>query len=128
MALQLQASELCLTLCVKNMKAKVAEKGFHIIRTEIHKWKPVPWASYDDDEPDLHPDDPNYEVAKSMLADELDSTVKSIVKQLFKVKTKLDLAYLLHKSFFELDERVKLEECKAVAERLYKQLKESKVV
>ena len=110
------------------MKAKVAEKGFQIVRKAIHKWKPISWASYDDDEPDLYPDDPDYEIAKSMLGDELDNTIKSIVKQLVKVKTENDLFYLLHKTFVEHDDRVKLEECKSIATVLYKQLKDAKVV
>ena len=110
------------------MKVKVAEKGFQIVRKAVHKWKPISWASYVDDEPDLDSDDPDYEIAKSMLEDELDGTVKSIVKQLYRVKTEYDLAYLLHESFLELDDRAKLKECKSIATALYKQLKDAKVV
>ena len=110
------------------MKAKVAENAFHIVRKAIHIWKPISWASYDDDEPDLDPSDPDYEVAKSMLADELDGTVKSIVKQLEKVKTESDLIHLLHKTFFKSDDREKLEECKSISVELYKQLKDANVV
>ena len=106
------------------MKAKIEEKARDKVRELIHEWKPISWASYDDDEPDLDKDDPDYEIAKSMLSDELDGCIKSIVKQLSRVKTQSDLGYVLHRSLGELDERVKLEECKQKSVVLYKALKE----
>ena len=110
------------------MKEKVAENAFLIVRKAIHKWKPISWASYEDDEPDLDPSDTNYEIAKSMLHDELDSTIKSIVKQLQNIKTESDLTHLLHKTLFERDDKLKLEECKSMSGELYIQLKEAKIV
>lgn len=110
------------------MKAKVANQAFHIIRELVHQWKPVSWASYDDDEPELDKDDSDYVVAKSMLADELDSTVNSIVKQLPRVKTESDMYHVLVRTFTALDERTSESACKENGAKLFKLLRESNVI
>ena len=105
------------------MKAKIAKQAFEIIREVVHRWKPISWAGYDDDQPDMDPSEPGYEAAKSMLCDELDGTVKSIVKQLDRVQTENDLYFLLHRAFSELDDRVPSEECKKYGAEIYNSLK-----
>jgi hypothetical protein len=110
------------------MKAKVANQAFHIIRKVVHQWKPFSWASYDDDEPALDKDDPDYGAAKSMLEDELDSSINSIVKQLPRVKTESDMYYVLLRTFRELDERINESACKENGTKLFKLLRESNVI
>ena len=110
------------------MNAKISEKAREKVREIIHEWKPISWAGYDDDEPDMDKDDPDYKIAKSMLSDELDGCVKSIVKQLSRVKSETDLGHVLHRSLSALDERLGLEMCQQKATVLYKVLKEINAV
>ena len=115
-------------LYVITMKAKVASEAFRITRELIHRWKPVAWATYDDDEPDLDKDDPDYDSAKSMLADELDSSIKSIVKQLSRVKTESDMHHVLLRTYSELDDRICSDACKINGTKLFRLLKESNII
>jgi len=110
------------------MKAKVANQAFQIVREVVHQWKPVSWASYDDDEPTLDKDDPDYGAAKSMLSDELDSSINSIVKQLVRVKTESDMYHLLLRTYSDLDEQTSESACKENGAKLFNLLKESNVI
>ncbi|WP_045859806.1 hypothetical protein [Teredinibacter purpureus] len=105
------------------MKTKLEVEAFKEVRKVVHTWKPIAWATYDDDEPDLDPSDPDYESAKSMLEDELNSTIKSIVKQLHRVKTENDMIFTLHRAFTELDDRVAKIDCTKYGKELFYTLK-----
>jgi hypothetical protein len=110
------------------MKVKKLDRAFEVVRELVHEWKPVPWATYDDDEPVLPKDDPGYKAAKSMLSDETDSMVMSIVKQLPRVKTENDLAFLLHKTFGSESAENTLELCKGISKELYLKLNKEGIV
>ncbi|MFT7150890.1 MAG: hypothetical protein ACI82Q_002765 [Nonlabens sp.] len=110
------------------MKEKVANEAFHIIKKIVHQWKPIAWAGYDDDEPDIDKNDSDYESAKSMLVDDLDGSIKSIVKQLPRVKTESDMFHVLLRTYSELDDEICTEACKKNGAKLFRLLRESNAI
>jgi len=110
------------------MNHKQKASAFSIIRKLIHDWKPITWASYDDDEPAMFPDDPDYQIAKSMLSDETDPMVNAILKQLPRVKTETDLAFVLYKVLGDENECITLETCKIKSRCLFFELKNNNIL
>ena len=110
------------------MKAKVAERAFGLIRAKVHESRPVHWAGYDDEEPDLAPDDPDYHSEKAFLAGELDGEVRAVVRNLGRVRTERDLDYLLYRTFVPLNSKLTVAECEKPASRLFKELHDADVL
>lgn len=97
--------------CRKRKKVEYAV-AFDAVRTVIHQW------------------DPYSLLAHGCPADEFDSGIKAVVRQLNRIVSQQDAAYVVSRVFsssFE-PEGFRFEDCQVVGEELYRVLKERRIL